>query len=58
MARRPNVHTASEAIRAAIGAELKRLFSDVLREPVPEEMARLLRQLDWTPEEGQNTDNA
>jgi hypothetical protein len=58
MARRPNTRLASEAVRTAVGAELKRLFSNVLREPIPEEMAVLLKQLDQPPEGGQNTDES
>jgi len=40
-----------------IGAELRRLHSNVLREPIPDRMAELLRQLDQ-PESSQDTDNA
>jgi hypothetical protein len=52
MARRPNARLAFEAVRTAVGAELKRLLSNVLSEPIPEEMAELLRQLDQPPPEG------
>jgi hypothetical protein len=55
MARRPKARLAFDAVRSAIGAELKRLFSNVLREPIPEEMAELLRQLDQPQEGGQDT---
>jgi hypothetical protein len=58
MARRPNTRFAFEAVRTAIGAELRRLFSNALREPIPEEMAELLRQLDQPPEGTQNTDDS
>jgi hypothetical protein len=34
------------AVRAGIGAELRRLHSDVLREEIPERMAGLIKQLD------------
>jgi hypothetical protein len=58
MARRPKARSATEAVRAAIGAELKRLFSNVLREPIPEAMAKLLKKLDPPPADGQNTDDS
>jgi hypothetical protein len=47
------------AIRAAIGAELRRLHSDLLREEIPDRMAELIRQLDPLKEAGprdQDTD--
>jgi hypothetical protein len=56
MARRPNVRSAFEAVRTAIGAELRRLHSNVLREPIPDRMAELLRQLDRPTRNGQDTD--
>ena len=34
------------AVRSGLGAALRTNCSDVLREPIPEEMAELLRQLD------------
>jgi hypothetical protein len=34
-----------KAVLTAIGAELRRLHSDVLREPLPDRIAELLRQL-------------
>ena len=34
------------AMRAGIGAELRKLYSDVLREEIPDRMAELLGQLD------------
>jgi hypothetical protein len=58
MARRPNARLAFEVVRAAVGAELKRLFSEILQEPIPEEMAELLRQLDQPPDGGQHTDDS
>jgi hypothetical protein len=33
-------------VRAAIAAELRRLHSDLLQEPIPKAMTELLRQLD------------
>jgi hypothetical protein len=43
-----------KAVRTGIGAELRTLHSDVLREEVPDRIAVFLRQLD--PQKG--TDNA
>jgi hypothetical protein len=40
---RPN---AGRAVRSGIGAALRTLHSDVLREAVPDRIAELLRQLD------------
>jgi hypothetical protein len=57
MARRPDTHFALEAVRTAIGAELKKIHSGVLREPIPVEMAELLRQLDQ-PRNGQSIDDS
>jgi hypothetical protein len=57
--RRPNARSALDAVRTAVGAELKRLLSNVVSEPIPEEMAELLRQLDQPPPEGgQNSDDS
>jgi anti-sigma factor NepR-like protein len=42
----PNVGLDLKAVRTGIGAELRTLHSDVLREEVPDGMAELLRQLD------------
>jgi hypothetical protein len=47
-----------KAVLTAIGAELRRLHSDVLREPIPDRMAELLKQLDQPTESSQDTDNA
>jgi hypothetical protein len=58
MARRPKARSAFDAVRAAIGAELKRRLSNVLSEPLPEEMAELLRQFDQPPQDGQSTDDS
>jgi len=33
-------------VRTRIGAELRRLYSDVLREEIPDRMAELVKQLD------------
>ena len=41
---RPNADL--KVVRPSIGAELRTLHSDVLREDVPDKMAELLRQLD------------
>ena len=56
MARRHNARSPFETVRAAIGAELKRLHSDVLHEPIPDAMCELLSQLDHPPTSGQNTE--
>jgi hypothetical protein len=37
-------------IRTAIGGELRRLYSDVLRQEIPDRMAELIRQLDQLKE--------
>ncbi len=47
-----------KAVLTAIGAELRQLHSDVLREPIPDRMAALLKQLDEPMESSQDTDNA
>jgi hypothetical protein len=39
-------------VRTAIGGELRRLYSDVLREEIPDRMAELIRQLDQLKEAG------
>jgi Anti-sigma factor NepR len=46
MARRPNASADLKAVCTGIGAELRKLLSNVLHEPIPEGMAELLRQLD------------
>jgi hypothetical protein len=58
MARRPNRSLAFQAIRTAIAAELKRLYFNLLGEPIPDRMAELLKQLDQPLKDGQNTDNS
>jgi hypothetical protein len=55
MTRRGNTRSAFRAVRAAIGAELKKFYFDVLQEPIPDRMAELVKQLDRPPENGQNT---
>jgi hypothetical protein len=46
MTHRPNAHAHLDSMRAGIGSLLRSLHSDVLREPLPDRMAQLLRQLD------------
>jgi hypothetical protein len=46
MGRRPRAGSDFEAVRTAIGTTLRSLHSNVLREPLPDRMAELLRQLD------------
>ena len=46
MGRRPRAGSDFEAVRTAIGTALCSLHSNVLREPLPDRMAELLRQLD------------
>jgi hypothetical protein len=43
---RPNASAALKAVRTGIGTALRTLLSDVLNEPIPDEMAELLKQLD------------
>ena len=43
---RPNVGLDLKAVRTGIGAELRTLHSDVLRDGVPDGMAELLKQFD------------
>jgi hypothetical protein len=50
-----------KAVCTGISAELRRLYSDVLREEIPGRMAELLKQLDQPMEAspgGQDTDDA
>ena len=58
MGRRPRADSNFEAVRAAIGTALRSLHSDVLREPLPDRIAELLRQLDQPTESSRDTDNA
>jgi Anti-sigma factor NepR len=46
MARRPDATADLKAVRTSIGAALRTLLSDVLREPIPDRMIDLLKQLD------------
>ena len=54
---RPNASSHFEAVRIAIGAALRAHYSEVLREPLPERMVELLRQLDQATGRGQVSDN-
>jgi Anti-sigma factor NepR len=58
MARRPEAGLDFEAVRTAIGAALRAHYSEVLREPIPDRMVELLRQLDQPPPSGQDADIA
>jgi hypothetical protein len=58
MARRPRPNLAFEAVRTATAAELKRRYSNVLHEPIPDRMAELLRQLVQPPVDGQDIDDS
>jgi hypothetical protein len=44
--RRPSPRSHFDSVRAGIGNALRLLYSDVLREPLPDRIAELLRQLD------------
>jgi hypothetical protein len=57
MAHRPSPTLKLEAVRTAIAAELRRLHSDMLQEPIPQRMAELLRQLDQPTKSGENGDD-
>jgi len=46
MGRRPRARSRFDSVRAGIGSALRSLHSDVLREPLPDRIAELLRQLD------------
>ena len=46
MGRRPRAGSQFDSVRAGIGSALRSLHSDVLREPLPDRIAELLRQLD------------
>jgi hypothetical protein len=57
MGRRPRVRSQFDSVRAGIGVALRSLHSDVLREPLPDRIAELLRQLDEQLRQlDQNTD--
>jgi hypothetical protein len=47
-----------EAMRTAIGLQMRTLLSDVLRQPLPAGMDELLEQLDHPTEGGLGVDNA
>jgi len=46
MGHRPRRRSHFDSLRAGIGNALRSLHSDVLREPLPDRIAELLRQLD------------
>ena len=46
MGRRPRARSHFDSVRAGIGSALRSLHSEVLREPLPDRIAELLRQLD------------
>jgi Anti-sigma factor NepR len=49
------------AVRTVIGAELRKIHSDVLREEIPDRMAELIKQLNQQMEaspRGQNADSS
>jgi len=58
MGRRPRTGSGFEVVRAAIGTALRTHYSEVLREPIPDRMAELLRQLDQPPKGSQDADKA
>jgi len=58
MGRRPKRVLSFDSVRAGIGSALRSLHSDVLREPLPDGIAELLRQLDEQLRQlDQDTDN-
>jgi hypothetical protein len=46
------------AARRGIGSELRKLYSEQLREEIPDRMAELLKQLDQLMETGPRSQNA
>ncbi len=46
MGRRPRARSNFDSVRAGIGSALQSIHSDMLREPLPDRIAELLRQLD------------
>jgi hypothetical protein len=46
MQRRPRARSHFDSVRTGIGSALRSLHSDMLREPLPDRIAELLRQLD------------
>jgi hypothetical protein len=51
VAHRPDPSSQLDAVRTGIGTVLRLNLADLLREPLPEEMAKLLRQLGQPPED-------
>jgi Anti-sigma factor NepR len=58
MARRPDAGSKWNAVLNAIGEALRSQLSGVLREPIPDRMAELLRQLDQPAKNGENSGDA
>ena len=58
MSRRPESGIDFEAVRTAIGAALRTRYSEILREPIPDRMAELLRELDRPQANGQDAGEA
>jgi hypothetical protein len=58
MGRRPRARSDFEVVRTAIGTALRSLYSDVLREPLPDRMVEQLRRLDQPPENDQEPGKA
>ena len=52
---RPDLNAQLDAVRTGIAAALRLNLAGILREPLPVEMAELLRQLDQ-PQEGSHGD--
>ena len=46
MGRQPRLRSHFDSVRAGIGNALRSLHSDVLREPLPDRIAELVKQLD------------
>jgi Anti-sigma factor NepR len=58
MGRRPRAGSQFDSVRAGIGSALRSLHSDMLREPLPDGIAELLRQLvEQLRQLDQDTDN-
>jgi len=58
VARRPEDRLAFGAVRTAVAAELKRLDSNVLQEPIPDGMAELLKHLDEPRKDDKKTNDS
>lgn len=54
----PGISVRLDVVRAAIAAEARSLLSEVLDQPVPAEMADLLKQLDEPRDDGIDADSA